>query len=53
LKDLDIDERIILKLIVKKWNGIMKCIGVVQNRDRWRTLATVVINDGGTVLGIS
>jgi hypothetical protein len=34
LKDLGVDERIISKLIFKKWNGVMDWIDLAQDRDR-------------------
>jgi hypothetical protein len=36
LKDVGVDGRIILKWIMKKSNGGMDWIDLVQSRDRWR-----------------
>jgi hypothetical protein len=36
LEDLLINERTILKRILKKWNGGMNWIDLAQGRDRWR-----------------
>jgi len=44
LVDSVIDERIILKWVFKKLDGVMDCVGVDQNRDRWRALVNVVMN---------
>jgi hypothetical protein len=44
LEDLDIDGRIILKLIFEKWNGRTEWIDLAQNRDRRRALVNMVIN---------
>ena len=44
LEDLGIDERIILKLIFKKWDGDMDLIGLVQDRDKWRALVNTAMN---------
>jgi hypothetical protein len=38
LKDADIDGRIILKRIFKKWDGDIDWIDLGQDRDRWRLL---------------
>jgi hypothetical protein len=40
-----IDGRIILKRIIKKWDGRgMDWIDMAQDRDRWRALVSAVIN---------
>ena len=44
LEDLDIDGRIILKLIFEKWNGRTEWIDLAQDRDRRRALVNMVIN---------
>ena len=33
LEDLRVDGRIILKLIFNKWDGVMNCFDLVQERD--------------------
>jgi hypothetical protein len=35
VEDLDVDERIILKLVFKKWDGDMDRIDLAQYRDSW------------------
>jgi hypothetical protein len=45
LEDPDIDGRIILRWIFRKWDGgDMDCIYLAQDRDRWRALVNVVVN---------
>jgi hypothetical protein len=44
LEDPDVDGRIILKCILKKWDGGMDWIELAQDRDRWRALVTAVMN---------
>ena len=39
LENPGLDGRIILKLIVEKWDG-----GPEQNRDRWRAVVNAVMN---------
>jgi hypothetical protein len=39
-----VDGRIILKCILKMWDGDMDWITLSQDRDRWRALAYTVIN---------
>ena len=34
LKDLGIDERIILRWMIRKWNGDMYCIDLAQDGER-------------------
>ena len=44
-KDPGIDGRIILNWMVKKWDGGgMNWIDLAQDRDRWRAVATVIMN---------
>jgi hypothetical protein len=38
LEDRGVDGMIILKLILKKWDGGMDCIDMAQDRDKWRDL---------------
>jgi hypothetical protein len=44
LEDIEVDGRIILKWIFKKWNGGMDWIALAQDRDRWRALVNAVMN---------
>ena len=44
LEDQGIDGRIILKSILKKWDGDVEWIGLAQNRDRWQSLVNAVMN---------
>jgi hypothetical protein len=44
LEDTGVDGRIILKWIIKKWDGGMERIDMAQDRDRWRALVSAVIN---------
>jgi hypothetical protein len=38
------DGRIILKWILRRWDGGMDWIDMAQDRDRWRALVNAVIN---------
>jgi hypothetical protein len=44
LENRGVDERIILKLIFKTWDGAMDWIDMAQGRDRWWTLVNAVMN---------
>jgi hypothetical protein len=44
LGDPGVDERIILKLIFKKWDGGMDWIELAQDKDRWRAVLNAVMN---------
>ena len=45
LGDLDLDGWIILEWISRRWDvSIWTWIGLAQDRDRWRTLVSVVMN---------
>jgi hypothetical protein len=44
LEDLGIDGRLILKWIIKNWDGDMDWIDLVQDRERWRTLVNAAMN---------
>jgi len=43
LEDPDVDGRIILKWIFKKWNGDIDWINLAQKRDRCRALMNTVV----------
>jgi hypothetical protein len=43
LEDPGVDGRIILKWILKKWDGGMDWIDMAQYRDRWRALVNAVM----------
>jgi hypothetical protein len=44
LEDPDVDGRIILKWIFKKWDGGMEWIDMAQDKDRWRAVVSAVMN---------
>ena len=44
LEDLGIDGRLILKWMIKNWNGGMDWSDLVQDRDRWVAFVNAVIN---------
>ena len=44
LEGPDVDRRIILKWIFKKFGGVMDWIDLAQDRDRWRALVSAVMN---------
>jgi hypothetical protein len=44
LEDPGLDGRIILRWILMKWDGGMDWIDLAQDRDRWWTLITAIIN---------
>jgi hypothetical protein len=44
LGDPGVDGSIILKCILKKWNGGMDWIELAQDRDRWLALVNAVMN---------
>ena len=46
LGDPGLDGRMILKWILRKWDGGMDWIDLAQDRDRWRALANAVMNLG-------
>ena len=44
-EDLDLDWRIRLKFIFKKWKGVgMDWLDLVEDWDRWRALVNAVMN---------
>ena len=44
LEDLDIDGRMILRRVFRKWDGDIVWIDLAQNKDRWRALVNAVMN---------
>jgi hypothetical protein len=44
LADPGVDGRIILKWIIKKWDGGMDWFELSQYRDRWRAVVNAVMN---------
>ena len=44
LEDQDIGGRMILKPILKKWDGDLDWIDMAQVRDRWRAVVNAVMN---------
>jgi hypothetical protein len=44
LENPDVDGRIVLKWIFKKWDGGMDWIDLAQDRDRWRGVVSAVMN---------
>jgi hypothetical protein len=44
LEDPDVDGRIILKCIFRKWDGGVDWIDLAQNRDRWQGLVYTIMN---------
>jgi hypothetical protein len=43
-EDPGVDGRIILRIIFRKWDGVMDWIELVQDMDRWRELVNAVMN---------
>jgi hypothetical protein len=46
LEDPDVDGRIILRWVLRKWVGGMDWIDLAEDRDRWRALVSTVMNFG-------
>jgi hypothetical protein len=44
LGDPAVDGKIILKWILKKWDGGMDWIELAEDRDRWRDLVNAIMN---------
>ena len=44
LEDADVDRKIILRRIFKKWDGSKDWIDLAQDRDRWRAIVNAVMN---------
>ena len=45
-RDPDLDGRIILRWIFRKWERVVGLDGVGSDRDRWRALVSTVMNFG-------
>ena len=43
-EDPDVDGRIILRRILRKWDVGMDWIDLAEDRDRWRALVNAVVN---------
>jgi len=43
LENLSINGRITLKWIFKKWDGGMDWVGLVHDRDKWRSVVNAVL----------
>jgi len=44
LEDPDVDGRMILRWMFRKWNGCMAWIELTQSRNRWQALVNAVMN---------
>jgi len=44
LEDVDLDGKIILKRMFKKWNGSVDLIDLVQDSDRWQAVVNAVMD---------
>jgi len=44
LEDPDVDGRIILRWIFRKWGGDIDWLHLTQDRDRWRTIVEAAMN---------
>jgi hypothetical protein len=44
LEDQDVDGRVVVKYIFKKWDGGIDGIDLAQDRDRWRAVIHAVMN---------
>ena len=44
LGDPDVDGRIILRWIFRKWEGLWDWMKLAQDRERWRALVNAVMN---------
>jgi hypothetical protein len=42
--DPDVDGRIILRWIFRKWQGVVGWMELAQDRDRWRAVVSAVMN---------
>jgi hypothetical protein len=44
LDDLEVDGKIILRWIFKKWDGDMDCIDLAHDKDGWRDVVNLRIS---------
>jgi hypothetical protein len=44
LEEQGVDGRVILKLMLEKWDGGMDWIDLAEDRDRWRAFVHAVMN---------
>ena len=44
VEDLGVNGRIILRWILRKWDGGMDWIDLAQDRDRWQALVNMIMN---------
>ena len=43
-EDPDVDGRIILRRIFRKWEGVVDWMELAQDRDKWQALVSTVMN---------
>ena len=44
MEDLRVNERIIIKYTLEKWDGGVDWIDMTQDRDRWQAVVNAVMN---------
>ena len=44
LEEQGVDGKILLKWILKKWDGDIDCIDLAQDTDRWRALVNTIMS---------